>query len=765
MFEQIYNVPTSHLAGIVQLCLDRNIDLTRITSGTPCSTEQLLNRNNSISWSHFADIFSSAGKFLDEADLRDLGRDTWQEGILKNYAGVGSILFNTRDQYFAIYGRAGYYARNFPLESHVAIQRGDRLEITIRMKHGASVSETFFRMMKGQMESLPVQLGNTTAAVTVQHINNGAVFNVNIRNSFKIFSIARRMYSGLRAAKVITREFAMLQQANERLSRIVHSENEKSGSQPNQPEENAEKRNAAANTTHPAILLDTIANSIPDAIVTFSQDLLISYANPKCHELFGYRPGELIGSDIRDIMPESLADHRLRDFYHDEAATPPIRIELQGLNRGHSLILMEASLASFEMNGTINRICITRDVSARSVIERERRALVEQLHASQKMGSVGQLTGGIAHDFNNILVAILGYADLAQQPGATENLNTYLDQIRKAGERGTDMTQRLLSFSRGQQIEPRLVEANELLHGVRSIIARLLPGDIQVSFSSGVDRIFLMADPTQLEQVLINLAVNARDAMPAGGQLGISLSRHVRDGNDQVIIAVSDTGTGIDKVVQDRIFEPLYTTKPEGRGTGLGLAVIADIIAGHHGHIEVESVLGEGTTFQLRLPAVEPKKGTAKGRRTEFSMGGDETILLVEDNSQVRELGRLILVGAGYRILEAVDGEAAVDLFLDFADEIDLVLMDAVLPKMGGEAASELMRKHKPDSRIAFLTGYSQDSTHTQFISANNYRVIQKPFNTDSLRKFVRDVLDNDVLENNGVADNKSDPSLGTYTG
>lgn len=273
------------------------------------------------------------------------------------------------------------------------------------------------------------------------------------------------------------------------------------------------------------------------------------------------------------------------------------------------------------------------------------------------------------------------------------------------------------------------------------MITRLLPGNIEIEFNSTAKDIYLYADPTQLEQVLINLAVNARDAMVSGGRISVQLSTGQDAQSDLLVIQVSDTGTGMDDEVLAHVFEPFYTTKPEGSGTGLGLAVVFGIVEQHHGFIKVESTLGVGTRFEIYLPTAQADESGGRRQQTKVP-GGHETVLIVEDNDQVRDLASLILAGAGYTVLEASDGEDGTGLYMEHADKIDLVIMDVVMPKLGGRDAAERIHEIHPDAPIVFTSGYSTDSQQTKFIEEQKLPVIPKPYGTDMLRAQVRAILD-----------------------
>jgi nitrogen-specific signal transduction histidine kinase/CheY-like chemotaxis protein len=414
------------------------------------------------------------------------------------------------------------------------------------------------------------------------------------------------------------------------------------------------------------------------------------------------------------------------------------------------------SFASHEFRGEYFRTCIIRDVSVRNEIELERKQLEQQLLASQKMESIGQLTGGIAHDFNNLLVAILGYADLAISGSkGNPDIQQFLGEIKLAGERAADMTQKLLAFSRRQIIEPELINTNDLIRGLELMIDRLIPENITVEFLLEDLSLNVMVDSGQLEQVIINLAVNARDAMPSGGTLKISSSLRLVESDfvskrtyaangKYVVISIVDSGEGMTEKIKKRIFEPFFTTKPEGSGTGLGLSVVFGIVKQHEGFIDVISTLGAGTEFALYLPFSQRQALYTPPESSPNFMGGNETIFIVEDNAQVRNLAMLILVGAGYQVYEAEDGIDALEQFETVKDEIDLVVMDVVMPRLGGKDVMDLMRKQKPDIKIVFTSGYSATGIHTNFNLEEGLEFIAKPYSTDELRTRVRAVLDNE---------------------
>ena len=428
---------------------------------------------------------------------------------------------------------------------------------------------------------------------------------------------------------------------------------------------------------------------------------------------------------------------------------------MKGLRKDRTLIPLELSFATHEISRETYRTCFVRDISARARNEQERKQLEQQLHASQKMGSIGQLTGGIAHDFNNFLVAILGYTDLAAGMSKDNTaLQDHLSAIRQADERAADMTQKLLAFNRRQINEPALIDVNDLIDGIDLMINRLLPKNINIDIDqSRITQLPVMADSGQLEQVLINLAVNAREAMPQGGHLQIKAAVTILDAEfvrektyaqegEYISIRVRDTDMAMNEDIQKRIFEPFFTTKPEGAGIGLGLAVVFGIIKQHDGFLEIDSKVGDGTTFIIYLPAASQDSQTTKKTSNRTIVGGHETICIVEDNVQVRNLARLILKGTGYNVLEAFDDKDALDKLALYKDEIDLVIMDVVMPRMGGKEVMQEMLAMHPNTLILFTSGYSESGIHTNLILEEGLEFIAKPYSTDALRARVRNILD-----------------------
>ncbi len=354
----------------------------------------------------------------------------------------------------------------------------------------------------------------------------------------------------------------------------------------------------------------------------------------------------------------------------------------------------------------------------------ERKKLEGQLLQAQKMEAIGQLAGGIAHDFNNILTAIIGYGNLLKMEMAEdEPLSIYVTQILNSAERAAKLTQALLAFSRKQIINPMPVNLNEIIMSLEKLLSRIIGEDIELSVSITDKDLIVMADRTQIEQILMNLATNARDAMPNGGHLTIKTELTQIDdeyiktygygkSGFYALMSVEDTGCGMDAKTKERIFEPFFTTKEIGKGTGLGLAMVYGIVKQHEGYINVYSELGKGAIFKIYLPLIKSKIEEEKIPDIHVETEGTETILVAEDDLNVGELMKHILKGAGYEVIEVKDGESAIDVFLKNKDRIKLLVLDVIMPKKNGKEVYDEIERIKPDIKVIFTSGYNAELIH-----------------------------------------------------
>jgi signal transduction histidine kinase len=403
------------------------------------------------------------------------------------------------------------------------------------------------------------------------------------------------------------------------------------------------------------------------------------------------------------------------------------------------------------LNTVANTLAV---IIVRRKAEKEKEKLHSQLLQAQKMEAVGQLSGGIAHDFNNILTAIIGYGNLLKMEIEKDStLSTYIKYILDSAGRAANLTQDLLAFSRKQLISPKPINVNEVIKGAEKILLRLIGADIELSTHLSDKDLIVMADSTQMEHVLMNLATNARDAMPGGGNLLISSDlteideRFINiygygEKGKYAVITVSDTGVGIDEQTKDKIFEPFFTTKEVGKGTGLGLSMVYGIVKQHDGFINVYSEPGKGTTFKIYLPWIHAEITETKEIELPISKGGIETILVAEDDAMVRKFMREILEGAGYTVIEAKDGEDAIDVFIENKDRIKLLILDVIMPKKNGKEVYETLKESNPYIKALFISGYSADILHKKGIISEGPEVILKPISSDNLLRKIRDLLD-----------------------
>jgi nitrogen-specific signal transduction histidine kinase/ActR/RegA family two-component response regulator len=385
----------------------------------------------------------------------------------------------------------------------------------------------------------------------------------------------------------------------------------------------------------------------------------------------------------------------------------------------------------------------------------ERRSLEDQFRQAQKMEAVGRLAGGVAHDFNNLLTVIMSYTDMLSEGLAVQDPRADdLDQIRKAAVTATSLTRQLLAFSRHQVIEPRLVNLSDVVLMSNKMLNRLIGEDIDVVTTITKDPVAVMIDPGQLEQVIMNLAVNARDSMPRGGKLTLETAAVKIDADyarDQwlansgrfAMLAVSDTGVGMDEATLARIFEPFFTTKEVGKGTGLGLATVFGIIKQSNGFIRVSTEIGRGTTFRIYLPLVDKPTERYDGQPELVQLPvGTETVLLAEDAAAVRAAARQILERYGYTVLEAPSGSDALNIALKRQLPIHLLLTDVVMPEMSGRELAEQFCELRPSAKVLYMSGYTDDAVVLHGILSAGIAYLQKPFSPATLARKVREVLD-----------------------
>ncbi len=489
---------------------------------------------------------------------------------------------------------------------------------------------------------------------------------------------------------------------------------------------------------------NALLDAIPDSITLLSPDYQILWANRAAGKKIGREPRDLEGKYCYDLwfnrpMPCEECPAR-ESFLTGEAYEKHVTKDDRKLDV-RTVPVMGA-------NGVVNVIRVGRDVTEQVKLE-------DQLRQAQKLDSVGTLAGGIAHDFNNILSAIIGYGQITLMKMGEENPHrANIEQMLTAADRAAYLTQGLLAFSRKQLSNRKQVDLNHVISRTGTFLRRIIREDIEFRTQLHTDAVSVMADANQIEQVLMNLATNARDAMPKGGVLAVTTAQirldeefSRRHGYGQAgmyaLMTISDSGVGMDEETRLRIFEPFFTTKDVGKGTGLGLAVIYGIIKQHDGFINVYSEPGEGTTFRIYLPLVATDTtAEADIEETVMPAGGSETILLAEDDEMVRKLTQAVLEDFGYRVIVAVDGEDAVGKFMEHKDRIHLLLSDLIMPKKNGREVYDRIREVRPDIRVIFASGYSPDIVRDKASLGSGATIVYKPISPMDLLKQVRKVLD-----------------------
>ncbi len=475
----------------------------------------------------------------------------------------------------------------------------------------------------------------------------------------------------------------------------------------------------------------------------------IEYVNPRFTEVTGYSQEEVRGRNPRILRSGETPPEEYEALWEALAAGGEWRGEFHNRKKDGSLYWERAFISPIRnAAGAITHlIAIKEDIS-------KQKAMEEQYRQAQKMEAVGQLAGGVAHDFNNVLQAIVGYGGmLLGHLSEMEPTHEYAEEIVRAAERASGLTRQLLAFSRRQVLEMEDLNLNEVIQGVMKMICRVIGEDIEVRVMEGHGLGATHADRGQMEQVLLNLSVNARDAMPEGGQLVIETENVVVDQEycdrhawatpgRYVLLSVTDTGCGMDVQTQERIFEPFFTTKELGKGTGLGLATVYGIVRQHQGMIEVYSEVGKGTTFKVYLPSLGRKATTVGTKVVRRVRGGTETVLVAEDDEVVRTLAARILEDAGYTVLLATDGLEAVQIFRQHAAEISLAVLDVVMPGMGGKAVYDSLTPEYPHVRFLFSSGYSANAIHANFVLKEGIDLIQKPYSAEALLRKVREALE-----------------------
>jgi two-component system cell cycle sensor histidine kinase/response regulator CckA len=505
--------------------------------------------------------------------------------------------------------------------------------------------------------------------------------------------------------------------------------------------------------------LRAVVDSSQDAILTTDERGMVAFFNAAAERMFGCTAAEAVGQPIDRFSAELAALVQQAGIDRAEgcrSATAPY--EMLATRSDGDRVPIETTLSASDVHGKALYTFIARDVRNRKQMEEEIARRDEQLRQSQKLEVIGSLAGGIAHEFNNLLQAIRGYTKYGME-GLPFDDQRYLDldQVMKAADRATVLTRQLLGFSRRQILERVNCNPREIVTDLLKLLRPVIGEHIELEFSLASDASQVYADRGLLEQMLLNLCINARDAMPDGGRLRLKTNRveftkkycelhPTAKPGSYLLFSVADTGHGMTPEVQAHIFEPFFTTKEVGRGTGLGLAMVYGAVQQHEGLINVYSEVGLGTTFKIYLPISNCDDAVATPEEASPISGGKETILLAEDDHSVRELAARILTGAGYSVLAAADGAEAMSLFEAHADDVSLALLDAVMPKLTGHEVFDRLRLIKPALPVVFCSGYDPEMGQVKSVMSKGLAMVQKPYDPAALLRAVRESLDAQYL-------------------
>jgi PAS domain S-box-containing protein len=507
-----------------------------------------------------------------------------------------------------------------------------------------------------------------------------------------------------------------------------------------------------------AAKLQGILESAVTAIITIDDRGLIESVNPATERLFGYDAQELIGHNVKILMPEPYrAEHDGYIANYTESGVKKIigiGREVSGRCKDGTTFPLHLSVSEFEADGRRYFTGIIHDISDRKHVEDALRESERRLAQSQKMEAVGQLTGGIAHDFNNLLLVISGNLELLEPHRTREDSRVLLKEAQDAAGLGSKLTDQLLTFARRRHMDAQIIQLNELVVSITDLLRRSLGEHITLSTSLGREVWATRADPGQFQSAIVNMAVNARDAMSQGGRLVVETRNMLLDAShadfpselkpgDYVQLSISDTGTGMEPAVRDRVFEPFFTTKEKGRGTGLGLAMVYGFVKQSGGHVTIYSEVGHGTTINLYFPRADGVyvTGIADTGRADTDARARETILVVEDDERVRKLTIKRLKLIGYEVLEAGDGPTALEILRRGA-AVDLVFTDLIMPGgLSGRQVAIRAREMKPGVKVLLTSGYAEELMHSDDLQREQLKVLRKPYQQAELVAALRDAL------------------------
>jgi PAS domain S-box-containing protein len=719
--ESGHDVSCAALVTLVAAFDARGIGLAELVTGTSLSVATLRSLGQRIGWRDFCVVLRNAAARLSEEELRQLGERFAQlEPALRFHRALGLVV-GVSELYFRLgTARAGPLQRLLGcIDCRVWDVGPNRLMCELQVNDGHEVCPELYLPIAGALGALPRRLHQADAVVSLEIVERGAFFHVQLTGAEGLVARSRRAYKHVRASRVAVEE---LQAAHEMLNRQY-----------------AALRGAQQALRESEERFRALIENSSDFILLANASGIVLYLSPSAERIIGATAHELIGRHHTELIhPEEREEQaRLIDAVvrcERQVATPSFRFEAAD---GRSIVLEGTAKNMFDHPRVKALVINYRDVTLRVRLE-------EELMESRKIESIGRLAGGIAHDFNNILTGILAHAHLALM-GVDDGsrVRPKIEEIINQARRAANLTSQLLSFARKQIMKPKPINLNEFVVDSLHLLEPLLGDAIEIVTELEPELGTVEVDPSRFQQVLVNLAINARDAMTSGGRLTIA-TRNVSgqvEGSDaarplgEVMLAVSDTGVGMDKNTLARLFEPFFTTKGGGRGTGLGLATCQGIVKQAGGRIEVLSG-PDGTTFQVFLKRVNRRASKeAPALASSPAPGGSEVVLLVEDEAAVRTSTTEWLSRLGYTLLVAADGQSALELVRRHTGPIHVVIADVVLPKLSGPALVSELRSIRPQLKVIYISGYAR-----QLIPAGEV-LISKPFELTELAIRLREVL------------------------
>lgn len=672
-------------------------------------------------WPGFFQGLADLERFITPEDFRLAGRH-----LIATYPPLRNIIINAQansslsDQYINVFGTSGLLSVAMPVKANASQQPRRKILIAIQLAEGMPPCQPFFEVIAGQLEQLASLMGYPIAHVAAAIDSTHARYQVSVEPR-SILAECKARFSRLATPRHTAQLLQTMTEEHLRLIRHTLTY------QLSPPSTVSKKQGVKPMPQNADVFLD--------GIVIVDNDLLIADANAAFCLTTGYSKESIVGMPIRNVIP-SLPSVDNGNGYSSVSA----------FCRDKTLRPLTAYRSDVDPDGFSTYI--VRDLLEETQAQWKQNRLSTQLRAVQKLDGIGRLSSGIVHDFNNLLFAIQANAELAI---ADPNLcQQALDDIVSATKRGAGITNRLLHYSRPTSDVDYRLDINDLVLETSRLTQAILPENVVIETSLPEHPVFVNAAEHQLEQVLINLLVNARDAMPTGGTCHIS----IQELEEVVQLNVSDTGIGMDEETRRRIFEPLFTTKAKDKGTGLGLSIVTDIIESLDGDINVDSVQGEGSRFTLSLPraySANPKVERTAPKAAGKTKGDSQSpmkgkILVVEDNEQVLTLISLMLKGAGFDVITATDGKMAIDQ-LTSDSSVDLVLLDVVLPVMGGRETSERVANISPQTAVLFTSAYAANSPQLAFIHERSLPFIAKPFSTEDIRTKVASMMQSQTRE------------------